>query len=174
MSRNNDLLKAIISEDYHTANKLINESLLSKLGDALEEKLTDFAPTVFNEGKLTPKQKKHIDKNNNDKIDAQDFKLLRKESTDPEMDAILENFETELLSLIEEVQEELGEELSENEIIELANEYLSMMEENATMDAEEHEEHEDTEGEDYEDEEYEDELDAGNQAPNIRQSGVEY
>jgi len=170
MSRNNDLLKAIISEDYHTANKLINESLLSKLGDALEEKLTDFAPTVFNEGKLTSKQKKHIDKNNNDKIDAEDFKLLRKESTDPEMDAILENFETELLSLIEEVQEELGEELSENEIIELANEYLSMMEENATMDAEEHE---DTEGE-IENEEDEDELDAGNQAPNIRQSGVEY
>jgi hypothetical protein len=170
MSRNNDLLKAIISEDYHTANKLINESLLYKLGDALEEKLTDFAPTVFNEGKLTPKQKKHIDKNNNDKIDAQDFKLLRKESADPEMEAILENFETELLSLIEEVQEELGEELSENEIIELANEYLSMMEDNATMDAEEYE---DTEGEVEEDEE-EDELDAGNQAPNIRQSGVEY
>lgn len=170
MSRNNDLLKAIISEDYHTANKLINESLLSKLGDALEEKLTDFAPTVFNEGNLTPKQKKHIDKNNNDKIDAEDFKLLRKESTDPEMDTILENFEIELLSLIEEVQEELGEELSENEIIELANEYLSMMEENATMDAEEYE---DTEGEEDDDND-EDELDAGNQAPNIGQSGVEY
>jgi hypothetical protein len=37
---------------------------------------------IFDESKkLTAAQKKHLDKNDNDKIDAEDFKMLRKEET---------------------------------------------------------------------------------------------
>jgi hypothetical protein len=169
MSNEKQILNAIIKEDFHTANKLIKESLLLKLGNALEEKLVDFAPTVFNEGNLTPKQKKHIDKNKNGKIDGEDFKLLRKENTeDPEMEDILESFETEILSLVEEVQAELGQQLSEDEIMELANLYLEMME----NDSDVVEDDQDVEEDEYPEDE--DEFEQSQVQPNIRQSGVEY
>jgi uncharacterized protein YgbK (DUF1537 family) len=142
MSNSKDIFKALVSEDLITAKKLINESLLSKLGNSLEEKLVNFAPTVFNEEsekKLTPNQARIAQlAGDKEKIDSKDLKVLRskgrgrkiesvEDSTD--LEQIAEQFEEELTSLVEEIEEELGEELSEEEITELANDLLEMMNE---------------------------------------------
>jgi hypothetical protein len=145
MSNSKDIFKALVSEDLVNAKKLVNEALLSKLGNSLEEKLVNFAPSVFNEEKkeLTPNQAR-IAKlaGDKEKIDAEDFKVLRarkgksndKEKNESleeneELEAIAEEFEEELFSLVEEIEEELGEELSEDEIKQLADELLEAMNE---------------------------------------------
>ena len=129
MSNSKESIDALIKEDLFTAKKLINEDLIARMGDALEDKLVDFGPTLFGEG-LQGNQKK-IDANKNGKIDADDFKLLKKRQTHEEVeseeDLIAENFEAELKSLVEEIEEETGEALSEEEIIDIAPRILTII-----------------------------------------------
>lgn len=167
MSNTKEILSAFLKEDLITAKKLVNEALLEKLGNALEEKLIDFAPTVFEsqastEG-LKGKQTK-LDANHNGKIDAQDFKLLKKKKANEDLDlseedaALVEEFEKELMDLVQEIQEETGESLSEEQIEELANNYLdALTEESDDVLVEEKDEDEDESSEDESDEEEEEE-----------------
>jgi hypothetical protein len=152
MSKSKDILAALLKEDLLEAKKLINESLLEKLGNALEQKLVDFAPTVFesqasSEG-LKGNQKK-LDANKNGKIDGQDFKLLKKKKKANEdvetedMNALVEEFESELATIVHEIQEETGQELSEEEIMQLADDYLNALSEETEEDEEDDEECED-------------------------------
>jgi len=152
MSKSKDILAALLKEDLLEAKKLINESLLEKLGNALEQKLVDFAPTVFesqasSEG-LKGNQKK-LDANKNGKIDGQDFKLLKKKKKANEdvetedMNALVEEFESELATIVQEIQEETGQELSEEEIMQLADDYLNALSEETEEDEEDDEECED-------------------------------
>ena len=162
MSNSKDIFKALVAEDLINAKKLINKALLSKLGGSLEEKLVNFAPSVFNEEKG---EKKELTANqmriaklagDKDKIDAADFKALRarkgkkdekNESVEEneELEAIAEEFEQELFSLVEEIEEELGEKLSEDEIKELADELLEAMNEDEEEDSEDEENSEEEE-----------------------------
>lgn len=148
MSNSKNILKALIAEDVIEAKNLINEALLSKLGNALEEKLVEYAPTVFNEEKegrsptnekeaklaaMTPPKnkitrgdvivgaKKSKSKKNQNKDDKDDLN----ESSD---DALIESFEQEVFEIVQEIQEETGEELTEEEIKEIAEEYLQILE----------------------------------------------
>jgi hypothetical protein len=151
MSKSKDILAALLKEDLLEAKKLINESLLEKLGNALEQKLVDFAPTVFeshasSEG-LKGNQKK-IDANKNGKIDGEDFKLLKKKKANEDvetedMNALVEEFESELATIVQEIQEETGQELSEEEIMQLADDYLNALSEEREEDEEDDEECED-------------------------------
>ena len=152
MSKSKDIFKALLSEDLVTAKNLINKSLLEKLSNSLEEKLVDFAPTVFSEEKkLTPKQERIARlAGNKEKIDAEDFKTLRSRNkknesveADEELESIAEEFEQELASLIEEIEEELGEELTEEEITELANDLLDSLNESNKEDEDEDEDEDD-------------------------------
>lgn len=156
MSNIKNIVESLTNEDVVTAQKLIKEELLRKLGNALEEKLVEFAPTVFNEGKkLDPVGKEDGDIDNDGDEDKTDSYLLKRRKAiaknmkedvevDEEMEQISEAFKQELASLIEEIQEETGEELSEEEIAELANELLDVLSE----DNEENEEDEEDEEED--------------------------
>lgn len=148
------LIESLANEDLFTAKKLIHEALTEKMGNALEEKLIDFAPTVFNEGKLSPKQKK-IAKLAGDKeeIDAPDFADLRKKKkhVNEDVDEIQEAFEAELKSLVEEIEEETGEELTEEEIIDIANMLLDMINEDDTGEKAQEEDDEDNAEKDAED-----------------------
>lgn len=149
MSNSKDILSALLKEDLIQAKKLINDNLMEKLGNALEQKLVEFAPTVFesqaSHGGLKGKQHK-LDTNKNGKIDGEDFKLLKKKKanedvkSDEDMDSLVEEFESELMSLVQEIQEETGEELTEAEIEELANEYLTALSEAKDEDEEDDEE----------------------------------
>lgn len=149
MAETKDILTALLKEDLIEAKKIINERLLEKLGNALEEKLVDFAPTVFEEAKKLKGKQHKLDKNKNGKIDSEDFEMLRKEDVDineselTEEDlALMESFQDELASVVESIQSETGRELSESEIEEIANEMLDMISEEQEEDEEEDEDEE--------------------------------
>ena len=207
MNNSNKILNSLLSEDLASAKKQVNESLMLKLGSALEEKLVNFAPSVFNEAKLSKKEfaaqaepkdkatfadklalikKKNISEGWTEEIPNAEmlakylaqYQMTGKMSRElaayfaanpsmgvstrepqitsqpqtpqfnptaattinagyePEMDQIIENFEAELFDIVEEIEQELGEKLSENEIAEIAEQYLSILEEQS-IDSEE-------------------------------------
>ena len=106
MSKSKDIFKALIQEDVLTAKKLINEALLEKLGSSLEEKLVNFAPSVFSEGNP---------QNTQERTDY-----------DQDLEEISEYFESELNSLIEEIEIETGTKLTEDEIKDTADNFFEL------------------------------------------------
>ncbi|MFZ4597928.1 MAG: hypothetical protein ACOYNN_04715 [Terrimicrobiaceae bacterium] len=139
MSNSKEIIDALIKEDLYTAKKLINEDLVARMGDALETKLMDFGPTLFGEGLKGDQHK--IDANKNGKVDAEDFKLLKnkKKKMNEESEIIAEDFENQLKSLVEEIEEETGEQLSEEEIMDIANQLLDILSEEQEEDEDEDE-----------------------------------
>jgi len=155
MSKAKQIVEALSNEDAVTAQKLINEALLEKLGNAIENKLVDFAPTVFNEATdkkkfaaLAPPKDKITFA---DKIAGAKMSEKNKEKTnedvevDEELTEITEAFESELASLVEEIQKEIGEELTEEEIAELANDLLDALSEEADEEDDDNEDEDDAE-----------------------------
>jgi hypothetical protein len=106
MSKSKDIFKALIQEDVLTAKKLINEALLEKLGSSLEQKLVNFAPSVFSEG------------NQQNTQESTDY--------DEDLEEISEYFESELNSLIEEIEMETGTKLTEDEIKDTADNFFEL------------------------------------------------
>ena len=146
MSHSKEIIQALMTEDLYTAKKLINEDLVAKMGKALEAKLIDFGPTVFNEG--SKPDFLDLDKDGNKKEpmknaakEAKSGKKVRNESAN--LESISEDFENELRSLVEEIEEETGEELTEEEIMELAQELLDVISEESEEDSEDEDEDED-------------------------------
>jgi hypothetical protein len=139
MSNSKEIIDALIKEDLYTAKKLINEDLVARMGDALETKLMDFGPTLFGEGLKGDQHK--IDANKNGKVDAEDFKLLKnkKKKMNEQSEIIAEDFENQLKSLVEEIEEETGEQLSEEEIMDIANQLLDILSEEQEEDEDEDE-----------------------------------
>jgi hypothetical protein len=188
----NKIIAAIIQEDLVEAKSLVNEALLSRLGNALEEKLANFAPSVIGEGskpdfldldkdgnkkepmKKAAKEGKNVSEGWTDDIpDGETLaKYLSNYTTtgqmpkqlasyysanpslsgnpgsagieksgrggdmstmainagyEPDLAAIYENFEQDVIDLVQEIQEDTGEILSEEEISELAEEYLNQL-----------------------------------------------
>jgi len=125
----------------------------------LEEKLVEYAPTIF-EKKLSPKQKK-IAKMAGDpeKIEGEDFAALRKgkmeESLEETNDVLSEEYEEiveELQALIESIESETGEELTESEIEEIAGMLLEEYDSEKLVDEDEEEEDFEEDSEEDEDE----------------------
>ena len=159
MQNLNEAVARLINEDVVNGKRLIENELYSRLGSMLEEKLKEFAPTVFSEP-LVGKQKR-LDKNNNDKLDKKDFEMLRNESVDQDDsdddDLIMEEYEellADLEQLVEEIEAETGEELTESEIEELAD--ILLEEKESGVDPDEEEDYEDEE-EDFEEDSEDDE-----------------
>jgi hypothetical protein len=188
----NKIIAAIIQEDLVEAKSLVNETLLSRLGNALEEKLANFAPSVIGEGskpdfldldkdgnKKEPMKKAAKEKSVSEgwTDDIPDGESLAKYLSnytntgqmpkqlsayyaanpslsgnpgsagvdrisrgggeqgtmainagyEPDLAAIYENFEQDVIDLVQEIQEDTGEILSEEEISELAEEYLNQL-----------------------------------------------
>ena len=146
MSNSRDILNTLVSENLVEAKKLINEALFARLGNSLEEKLVDYAPSVFNEAyQLKGKNKKETDKKGKVKKGSKpDFLDLDKdgnteepmknaakevkESAEVSDEMLIEEFENEIAQIVQEIQEETGEELTDEEIQEIAEEYLQILE----------------------------------------------
>lgn len=150
MSNSKQIIEALVSEDLYTAKKLINEDLVGKMGKALEDKLVEFGPTVFSEGKKGSKPDfLDLDKDGNKKEPMKKAaREAKHESVESNEDIIAEEFEQELRSLVEEIEQETGEELSEEDIMELAQELLSVISEEAEEEEDEDEEEDDEEEDD--------------------------
>jgi hypothetical protein len=147
MSNSREILNALIQEDIVSAKKLINESLFSKLGNALEEKLSEYGPSVFNEAyKLKGKNNKveadkkgkskkgskpdflDLDKDGNRKESMKKAAKEVKEDIEMSDDMLLEEFQNEIAQIVQEIEEETGEQLTEKEIEQIAEEYLAILE----------------------------------------------
>ena len=210
----NKIIAAVLQEDLVDTKKLVNEALLSRLGNALEEKLANFAPSVIGEGskgskpdfldldgdgnkkepmRKAAKERKNVSEGWTD--DIPDGETLTKYLSqyantgqmpkqlsnyyasnpplqgnpgfgssakgtqpnlsnsmpgsglatsgvgsvsgsnplsinagyEPNLAAIYENFEQDVMDLVQEIQEDTGKLLSEEEIAELAEEYLNQL-----------------------------------------------
>lgn len=164
MKQLNEAVIKLINQDVIAGKKLIENELYQRLGTILEEKLMNYAPTIF--------EKKGKDLTGDGKVDSADWKKARdmaikkkmqKESVDmiaedngdeeDDDDVLSEEYENivdDLQRLVESIEEENGEELTESEIQELAE---MLLEEYESDD----EEDEDEEDEDFEEDSYEDE-----------------
>lgn len=60
------IVSLIVSKEFNKAKTLITESMNEKLGLLLEEKLMEYAPTLFEAKKLDPVGKEDGDINNDD------------------------------------------------------------------------------------------------------------
>ena len=210
----NKIIAAVLQEDLVDTKKLVNEALLSRLGNALEEKLANFAPSVIGEGskgskpdfldldgdgnkkepmRKAAKERKNVSEGWTDDIpDGETLTKYLSQYTntgqmpkqlsnyyasnpslqgnpgfgsaakgtqpnlsnsmpgsgpatsgvgsvsgsnplsinagyEPNLAAIYENFEQDVMDLVQEIQEDTGKLLSEEEIAELAEEYLNQL-----------------------------------------------
>lgn len=147
---NEKIVEALVTEDLYTAKKLINETLLERMAKALEDKLIDFGPTIFNEASKPDFLDLDKDGNKNEpmkKAAKESKKGMKKESVELEEEIISEQFEEELKSLVEEIEEETGSQLTEEEIMEIAESLLEILSEEQEEDEEEDEDEDD--GENY-------------------------
>jgi len=86
-SENNPKVLAAITEIVK-GNRTTDKPQETKVSEALASRYSTFKPTaeqkpVALQEELSPKQKMHIDKNKNGKIDAHDFKLLKGQKPTP-------------------------------------------------------------------------------------------
>lgn len=159
MNNFSDLIPLIMENKLSQAKDVLNERLYTKLGVMLEQRLEDYAPTVFmtqeeleiHEAKKKMKKEDDKEEDSEDEIDYEDEdndgdidedgdeddsdKYLKNrseaiqqntnEEIDSDDDLIEEEFMTELTAIVEEIEAELGEELTEEEIAEIAEELLS-------------------------------------------------
>jgi hypothetical protein len=157
----NEAVIHLINEDVVNAKKLIENELYIRLGHLLEEKLKNYAPTIFTE-KMADKDydgDKKIETSEEEFLGSRDKAIKKsmragsmKESNEESEDDILEEdaFIEELQALVESIENDIGEELTESEIEELAN---ILMEESGPDEDEEEDFEEDFEEEDFEEEE---------------------
>lgn len=157
----NEAVIHLINEDVVNAKKLIENELYIRLGTILEEKLKNYAPTIFTE-KMADKDydgDKEIETSEKEFLGSRDKAIKKsmkaksmKESIEESENDLLEEdaFIEELQALVESIENDIGEELTESEIEELAN---ILMEESGPDEDEEEDFEEDFEEEDYEEEE---------------------
>jgi len=153
MKNLNEAVIKLINEDVINGQKLIENELYSRLGKALEEKLVEFAPTVFTEAK---KAREDFDGDGKIESPKAEWRGSRdraiKKNKEDSVNEDYENLLAELEQLVEEIEAETGEELTESEIEEIADILLENYESGVDPDEEEEEIEEDSE-EEYEDEE---------------------
>ena len=123
-----DIVNALMNEDIYEAKKLVNNELMARMGNALEEKLINFAPSIFNEEKKSKPDFLDLDKDGNKeepmKKAAKESKGMKKEDVD-----FADAFEDQLRSLVEDIENELGTELTEEEVADIASDLLDAMSE---------------------------------------------
>lgn len=132
MDNLNEAVIKLINEDVVGGKKLIEQELYSRLGLLLEEKLKDFAPSVFS---------------HNQKVVSESSEDLSETNLDEDQyEALLE----QLQEIIDEIEAETGETLNETQVEEIAE---MLLEESDPGDEDEGEEEDDDIEEDSDEEE---------------------
>lgn len=138
---NNDLKAAIelmINEEIVKVKEVIQNDLYAKLGKALEEKLMEYAPSVFNEEKEEDDEEDEKDDSEDSEDEGDEESEDEDEESDDEdeesededdkeeMNEDVENQLHEALSeLIYEIETEQGRELTNEEIQYVAAEFIN-------------------------------------------------
>jgi len=149
MSNIKSIIENIQQEDLVNAKGLIKQELLNRLGNLLESAIEDIAPSMISEEEKEKEQepkkksssmfvtrkKQNEDEDDNNKKKS---KSMRKESFEQEeaindIDADtseeFEDFIDQVHQIVQEIEEETGEQLTEDEIIVIGQEYLELLNE---------------------------------------------
>jgi hypothetical protein len=144
MQKLKEAINNILDEELVKAKEIIHANLYAKMGALLEQSLLEYAPTVLGDNNMEYSDEEdlgdvHEEKNCEDgdcgdedtgyskkkmKSDKEDDKKKKDDEEDEdekEMNEAFETFTSYLSDLIEEIEQETGEELTEEEIIKLAD-----------------------------------------------------
>ena len=141
-----EAINNILDEELVKAKEIIHANLYAKMGALLEQSLLEYAPTVLGDNNMEYSDEEdlgdvHEEKNCEDgdcgdedtgyskkkmKSDKEDDKKKKDDEEDEdedekEMNEAFETFTSYLSDLIEEIEQETGEELTEEEILKLAD-----------------------------------------------------
>lgn len=144
-----EAINNILDEELVKAKEIIHANLYAKMGALLEQSLLEYAPTVLGDNNMEYSDEEdlgdvHEEKNCEDgdcgdedtgyskkkmKSDKEDDKKKKEKKKDDEeddedekeMNEAFETFTSYLSDLIEEIEQETGEELTEEEILKLAD-----------------------------------------------------
>lgn len=140
-----EAINNILDEELVKAKEIIHANLYAKMGALLEQSLLEYAPTVLGDNNMEYSDEEdlgdvHEEKNCEDgdcgdedtgyskkkmKSDKEDDKKKKDDEEDDEdekeMNEAFETFTSYLSDLIEEIEQETGEELTEEEILKLAD-----------------------------------------------------
>ena len=148
MSDFSNVIPLILDNKLNQAKSLLEQRLFTRMGVVLENKLEDYAPTIFmseEEKALWEEAKKKKPDEDGDGVpdwadkkpgeddteeededeDEDEDEEEDEEEDKKEMKEEYEAFIDELASIVEEIGAELGEELTEEEVQEIAEELLS-------------------------------------------------
>jgi hypothetical protein len=146
MSNIKSIIENIQQEDLVNAKDLIKQELLNRLGNLLESAIEDIAPSMISEEEKQeeePKKKSSVfvtrkKQNEDEDENKKKSKSMRKESFEQEeaindIDADtseeFEDFIDQVHQIVQEIEEETGEQLTEDEIIVIGQEYLELLNE---------------------------------------------
>jgi hypothetical protein len=152
MSNIKNIIDTINSQDLVTAKSLIKEELLRRVGSVIEEEIEYIAPSMISEDDHETKEKEKEPKmrswkKKDDKDDKDDKKSSKNESyeseeiltpnrfvddnneIDDEDEIDFDEFVNEIHEIVQEIEQETGEELTEEEILNLGKEYIQFLDE---------------------------------------------
>jgi len=104
MSDSNNIVNYILNNKLVEAKQLIEKSLISKVGTMLEERIENVAPSMIND-------------------------VEEEQIENDDIDPVFEDFIDQVHQIIEEIESETGEELTDEEIMIIGEEYLSILNE---------------------------------------------
>lgn len=145
MSNTKNIINNIMENNLVDAKAQIHLELVKKLGNLLESKIEEVAPSMIISEEDTEKTERKKDVTRkmamNDTDDSKTSKTAKKKNIkdDVEHDVELddedkfnddfENFVDQIHEIVAEIEQEIGEELTEDQIIEIGNEYLNILNE---------------------------------------------
>lgn len=156
-SNTKQIIDNIINENFAEAKKLIRNELLTKVGSFLEEQIEFVAPSMINEeeddddsknklkmrkrnlktAKEVEAEKQKEKRKANESYESEEIITPNRQISDDEIyddDDNFEAFVNEIHEIVQEIEDETGEELTEEEIVQLGHEYLNMLSEELDSD----------------------------------------
>lgn len=150
MSNIKNIISNIQEDNLVDAKNLIKTELLSRVGSMLEEAIEEVAPSMISEkeekeddGDDKPKFVRLMKKKKEDKEEKKgkmikdsyeqeeviDPRTRQDDEDDYDYSDDFESFVDQIHEIVQEIEDETGEELTEEEIVQLGQEYLKMLSE---------------------------------------------
>lgn len=148
MSKIKNIITNIQEDNLVDAKNLIKAELLSRVGSMLEEAIENVAPSMISEKSDKddkddkPKMFKKKKDDNQEKMikdsyeqeEVIDPRSRQEDEDDFDHSDDFEAFVDQIQEIVQEIEDETGEELTEEEIIQLGQEYLNMLSEELDSD----------------------------------------
>lgn len=125
MENLNNAVKYIVENELLKAKEIIHASLYEKMGKILEDKLMEFAPTVFSEKKEEEEEEEEDEDTSSRDDDDDDDDDEEEEDDTEDMKEGFSDFASHLTDVVAYLEQESGTTLSEEQISEVAHMILN-------------------------------------------------